>query len=144
MSILALVAMTLGGAIYICFRAESLTMFHWFNTLGLEREVWCLRRLADPLRNHIPEAVIYSLPNALWYLSGLLVFRSIWGVGTNRNIWIGIFSLFAIGSELAQGLGVVQGVFDPLDLTFMLGGGGIYLALDAIERKGGNHEVAIE
>jgi len=62
--------------------------------------------------------VRYSLPDALWACSGVFLFPAIWTGSRSpvRHLWICIAPLLAIGGELAQGVHLIPGTFDLVDL----------------------------
>lgn len=135
----AITAMFLGGMLYILFRSESLAMFKWFAAMGIKEEVQASRLMAQPHLSNLPQWVYLSLPQALWYFSGLLAFECIWGTspGTRRQrlAWMLIFSVLAFFLEAGQIIHVVPGNFDPLDLGLLLVVLGIVAAIGFLEQR---------
>jgi hypothetical protein len=64
--------------------------------------------------------LLYNLPDALWFLSGILLIRFIW---FNKKKWQGIYIIcfygIALIFETSQISKNVPGTFDVLDLLFM-------------------------
>jgi hypothetical protein len=80
----------------------------------------------------MPGWVRYSLPDALWQLAFCLVMLVIWqdAPRSRRRLFFCVFPA-AAGAliEIGQGLGVVQGVFDPMDLFLSLLAAAVAFAL---------------
>ena len=110
-------------------------MFQWTYGLGIQDEVKVLREWLKPLNGEFPPAVIYSLPNALWYFSGLLAFSEIWDNRREKAFWVGIFTLIAFGSELGQYLKIVSGSFDTLDILFMVASLSAFVILEKMKNE---------
>lgn len=138
--LLSALSMILGGLIYIAFRKESLRMFTWFEDLGISLQVHTFRSWLAPTHDHIPYTIIYSLPNALWYLSGMLAFSQLWKNENEKWFWIFTVSIIAFGAEFGQAFRVIEGAFSISDVAFMVGSLGIFFALEALLRERENHE----
>jgi len=68
----------------------------------------------------VSSLIIYNLPDALWFLSGILLLRYLWfNYNKWQKIYINIFYGIAIIIEITQILKYVPGTFDVLDLIFM-------------------------
>lgn len=119
---LAMASMTLGGMVYVLWRPESLKMFAWFSALGLDRPVDALRTWAAAYAQAFPSWVYLSLPQALWLFSGCLAVYLIWRDAPYRQeqFWMAAVVLLAVGGELGQAAGVIQGAFDPMDLALIV------------------------
>lgn len=117
---LAFVALFIGGMIYVVFRSKSLLMFSWFEALGLSPMIDAIR--IDYGDKSLYAWIRYSFPAALWLLSYLLVVDSIWGEQKNREYAVFIIALpvIAILSEVLQGLGILPGASDILDIISYL------------------------
>ena len=76
---------------------------------------------------HIPQWIIYSLPDALWMLAFMLVILMIWNFRLNRKSlpWVIIALLAGLFFEIGQGFHFVQGTFDPKDLIGLFIGASI-------------------
>jgi len=122
--ITAVVGMFTGGMLYFLSRTDSLVMFKWIDTLALKDEVQGLRFMARPQLSSLPQWVSFSLPQALWYCSGLLAFECIWGATSRtrwqRRGWILTFSSLAFGLEIGQFFHLVPGTFDLVDLALLV------------------------
>jgi len=125
--LLCTTAIGLGSLIYICFRPGSLAVFAWAEAVGLDRAVEALRQLCAPIAPHVPEPVVHTLPGALWAAALAHAMGTIWrGSPWRRSLpFLATVPLLALGSELGQGLGLVPGTFDPLDLLSYTGGIGL-------------------
>ena len=120
--IIALVALFFGGMIYILWRTETLFMFCWFDRLGLDGVIAWLRDSAEPFSVYLPDWFIFSIPNALWFFSGLILYDFIWGENSSecKLFWLSVFFVIAVGSEVAQAFQFIPGTFDYLDILFMI------------------------
>ena len=123
---LSIVCLLIGSMIYVCFRTDTLLMFHWAQIFGLGDDIHTLRDNARPLRHLMPAWANNSLPYAMWVVSCMLAQLAIWhkSKAIYRYLWILAAPVLAIASELAQALRVIPGTFDWVDL--------ILLALGAI------------
>ena len=120
----ALFALFLGGIIYVLWHDESLIMFRWFDAFGFGAQVHSLRIYAEPYANILPQRVIFSLPQALWLFSGILLLRSIWGNDKHKGmqLWLVILLTMAFGIEYMQYLHWMPGTFDELDVGLLIAG----------------------
>src|SRR5215216_4420835 len=136
----AVASMLIGGMLYVSLRSESLIMFRWFHLMGILGFVRIFRVLAAPYVDVIPRWVFLSLPQALWYFSGLLGFKCIWssGAGTCQQgrAWMFAFSGSAFGFEVGQLFHLVPGRFDLLDLLLLLLAASAVVTMDYFERRG--------
>lgn len=119
---LSAILMFAGGAIYVLWRPETLVMFSWFAALGLSEPVAHIRALATPAAASVPQWVYYSLPQALWLLSGCVAIHAVWRNWSSVNAQVWVFAAFAIaaGGEIGQALHVVPGAYDSRDLALIL------------------------
>lgn len=117
-------ALFLGGIIYVLWRDESLIMFRWFDALGVGVQVHSIRIYAERYANILPQWVIFSLPQALWLFSGILLLMSIWGNDKHKGmqLWLIILSTMAFGIEYLQYLHWIPGTFDELDVVLLIAG----------------------
>jgi len=110
----------LGGVIYLSWRKDSLYMFHWFKVLRLNDAIMLLRGTFTPVKNYLPEFVLYSLPDAAWVYA--LTFFMIWLWKDEAKMklifWGSIGVVLGIGGEFGQMFGYVHGTFDFVDLLF--------------------------
>ena len=114
----SIAAMALGGVTYILYRPKSLSMFSWFELLGLDPIIESMRSHAASWAWRPPLWWIGSVPAALWLLSGLAAFAALWGGWGPRGARLWMFALVSagLGGELAQSIDLVPGTFDPIDL----------------------------
>lgn len=68
----------LGGTIYLLFRSEHLLMFRWVESIGMYDLLSQMRLSAGFLRHELPDWVIFSFPNSLWFYSLLSFVHWIW------------------------------------------------------------------
>ena len=68
--------------------------------------------------SHVPNWIVYNLPDGLWYYSLQTTLIFIWGETNLRNL--GVWTLIAISlaflSEISQHLKLIPGTFDWKDL----------------------------
>lgn len=136
----AVTALTLGGFIYLAFREKTLLMFSWIGYLGLEDYLQAIRNFLLGHGIVVEPWVLYSLPNALWMLSGVILLDLIWDSKEYRKFglaWILGFSGLAISAELLQSLSLLPGTFDIFDLFVMVVVLVAYISATGIERRFG-------
>ncbi len=109
--------LTCGGLIYLCWRPQSIVMFHWIAAIGLTDALQALRGAAIAGRLMVPDIVIYSVPGGLWLFSLLWLNNCVLASTPRLALFVGtLVSGTALAMELGQGLGVVPGTFDWSDL----------------------------
>lgn len=121
----SLASLILGTSIYILFRSSTLKVFSWLDLLGINILESNIRKSALAVSYNIPDWVLLSLPDGLWLFSYVCLMLYIWkNTITVQNLfWIIVVPAIAIGSEIAQYFGLMQGTFDPMDLLlYVLGG----------------------
>lgn len=108
-----------GGCIYVLWRSESLVMFRWFDTVGLLPVIEAARSLAACFRPRLPGWFLYSVPDAAWASSGVLLFAAIWSGSCHpaRHFWVLLAPSLALAGEFAQFLRLLPGTFDMTDVT---------------------------
>ena len=113
---IGLVALALGGLIYVRYRSESLLMFDWFQNLGLGDLVKSIRMNAT--NSELFEWVKFNMPAGLWLLAYMFMIDSVWGKEKNYVYlyFLYILPFLAITSELMQISGLLPGTFDVMDL----------------------------
>ena len=112
---IASLMLTVGGAIYLLFRPQTLVMFHLADTVGLATAIKDCRA-ATGFR--LPEWMIYSLPNALWSAAYILIVDGLLRDDSlkQRLQTVALMPLLGIVSETLQAMGLVPGTFDWLDI----------------------------
>lgn len=119
----AVLSMVLGGLIYLLWRPKSLVMFSWVAALQLDGVVNDTRIWASEYVGMLPAWMCFSLPQALWLMSGCLALQLIWWktpCSGGKRFWMFALLALAVAGEVGQALYLVEGVFDYLDLTFIL------------------------
>lgn len=71
------------------------------------------RLWAASFANDLPAWVIFSLPDALYTYALAAFVLLIW---RRANLWLGVAVSIGILPEIGQGVGLVPGIFDPVDL----------------------------
>lgn len=122
LGISGILAICLGGLIYVIFRSRTLLMFSWFDQLGLNDFVAFTRAEWRGAEAQIPAFLIMSAPFALWVLSYMLLIESVWGPAKSRGklLWKWSLPSAAIGSEALQACGLLRGTFDANDLAALI------------------------
>lgn len=108
---IAMMALFVGGMIYVFFRPESIIMFKWFPFLGtIHQQVNVFSTI------HLPDFFVYSLPDGLWLFSYILLIGVIWNFNYHRCIFlIMLLPVYAVSHEMLQLYHMVPGYFDVLD-----------------------------
>lgn len=109
-----------GGWLYVQFRATDHLLFSWLDRLGLSPAVAWLRAATRGLAP-TSEWLLYSLPDGLWLYAFAFTLAYTWREpGTEARCWRALPLALGLGSELAQGLGLLEGTFDVADaLTYV-------------------------
>lgn len=110
----------LGGLIYILFRSNTLYINNWLLNHNLGFDLQIIRTYTLPTRAYLPEWLIYSFPDALWMLSLSTLIHTIWKDEPTKSliIWSLITPIIALSWEIAQGLKLIKGTFDWVDILF--------------------------
>jgi hypothetical protein len=122
--------LTLGGLLYVVFRAKSLRMFSWFELIGINTQISFLREYFSLIKSWLPSWVYFSLPDGLWVYSFTSIILILWA--GKINFWLIIPFTSGILIEILQGFSFT-GTFDYLDLAFSLIG--ISTSIVIINRK---------
>lgn len=117
---ISIVALTVGGLIYIIFRSESLLMFQWLKEIGIMEYVERLR--LEYGHYNIYEWVKNCMPAGLWLLSYLLIIDAIWRKENTLTykIFIGLLPVLSFCSEIMQYYRLLPGTFDIMDICSYL------------------------
>lgn len=112
---LSIVALTIGGVIYLSYRSETLLMFRWAKSLHLNIFVENIRQ---SMSFYAPsDFVKYSLPDGLWSIAYFLIMVSIWGkIGKENITWFCLMPIIALISEFMQLTSIMPGQFDLWDV----------------------------
>ena len=116
-----LIPFLIGGLLYISFRSKSIRLFSWCETIGLSNYISIIRSIINPFKESIPNWVYYSLPDGLWMYSFTSVFLLIWKDQIDEGkYWLLIPLISGCFVEIGQGLKLLKGTFDPIDLILSL------------------------
>ena len=118
---LALLAIIIGGHIYIIYRPDSLLMFSWFHLLGLDKYVELARHAFSEL--YVADWVVYNLPTGLWLLSYMLIIDAVWGNERKDfacKVFLYSLPCIAVASEFLQLFQLLPGTFDFADILSYL------------------------
>lgn len=108
-----------GAFIYIAWRVDTLLVFGWCRSVGINGPVCDLRQALASARSGIPGWVMYSLPDALWVYSATALQRLIWRSSRGHvaaYVGISLPLVLAVGGELGQRARRVPGTFCLSDL----------------------------
>jgi hypothetical protein len=113
-----------GGLIYTFWRKPTLLVFSWYDFIGLNGLVASLRGGAQPYYPSLPEWFLFCLPDGLWVYAMTAFMAGLWVEAPKPYLlfWICLAPVLAIGGELGQFLGVVQGTYETTDIVFYLAG----------------------
>ena len=106
--------------IYLLFRSRKLFYYQIIELMNLDTHVGAIRKIVCVYRKHIPNWVIYSLPDGLWLFSmGVSILHNRVFYKKAQNIFNIIFFTM-IGIEVFQGIygghGTFIGTFDGADV----------------------------
>lgn len=115
--ILSSFCLFIGGSIYVIFRPLTLNMFRWFDTLGISSLINKYRELANYVS--LNDFVLYSLPDALWITSYLLIVNTIIPSKQKKELffWILCLPIISVLSEFLQYYNLISGRFDIYDVV---------------------------
>lgn len=120
----ALLAIVLGGSLYIFFRPVPPVFFGWMSMAGFGDRLETIRQHSLALAPVLPGWVVYALPQGLWAFAYALIIAGIW---KNQHtwisyLWLSTIPLMVIGFEVLQFAGVVRGTYCLQDLLCGMGG----------------------
>lgn len=118
---IGLMALFLGGMIYVIFRSRDLLMFTFFDATGISDFVSELRQSYSD--TPIASWVNYNAPAALWLLSYMFIMDTVWREYRGKIIYwafLSVIPLMALISEILQYFALFSGTFDLLDLLSYL------------------------
>jgi hypothetical protein len=114
--LLSLLSLALGMIIFLLFRdLNNMVLFSWIPKPEF------LKTTLMPLKPTIVSGFLrYNLPDMLWLVSAVLLFRFIWFYKIKiQRAYIFSFYIAAIAFETSQLIKNIPGTFDLLDLFFM-------------------------
>jgi len=116
--ILCAAALMLGGIIYLLFRPSETLFLKWIQTAGLDNWTHLARQKSLSLNLHLPEWILYSLPNGLWAFAYALLITCIWSGSKSwlRYFWMASIPILIQGYEILQFTGTIPGIFCMQDI----------------------------
>ena len=123
--IIATTPICAGACIYLLFRGKSILIFQIAEVIGAGDGIDRARSWVRPMNSYFNGFALYSAPTALWAFSFAFCIVKIWLPklkSLGAAVCIAITVLIALGTELAQAAGLVQGRFDLADLVANLVG----------------------
>ena len=131
-AVIASAAVVLGGLIYVSYGSKSLLVFRWVSFLGCRSDCMALRQFARTRLGVHHDWILYNLPDGLWVFAGVLSLGLLWAGRTGVESWLWRLSplVIAATAEFGQGLHIVPGTFDWLDMTaYVVGAASAFLIL---------------
>ena len=112
--LIAFILLATGGFIYFAYRTDTLIMFAWAESLGLDCFIETIR---ERLQNtYVPDFVKYCLPNALWATSYIIATDTLVPEDSNKLMWAISLPIFATILEVFQAFNIISGTFDFMDV----------------------------
>ena len=113
--LIAFLPLLFGGFLYIFFRNENILFLSWLRSFGISYSYY------QYINNGIASYAIYSLPNGLWILSGLLFLN----IALKKEyqllkIYSVIFISIALIIEIGQLFKIIRGTFCILDFVTII------------------------
>jgi len=113
--IASLVSLLAGMGIYLFYRNTNMLLFKWIPKLQIFKDIYIPTK-----QSFFTSILFFNLPDALWFLSGILFLRLIWFYRfKEQNVYILCFYLIGAVFEISQLSKDVPGTFDWLDMFFM-------------------------
>jgi hypothetical protein len=134
----------LGAAMYVAWRSQRLLVFEWLTWFGLSPSVATFRHALASYPHQIPDAIMYSLPDALWVYAFTSVLVLIWMENLQSKwarSWIALPTLLGVGGEIGQKFGFIPGTFDWNDCAAYLLAGLLGLFLSRLKFQAGRVEL---
>ena len=115
----SILSLILGTLVYLLFRVSTLKIFSWLENIGVDFLNFKIRKTTLNYTEILPDWFLFSLPDGLWIFSYTSLILHIWGKTSKESFfWIIIIPAIAIFSEILQGLKLIPGTFDSIDLLF--------------------------
>lgn len=123
-SLITILPVILGGAIYILLRPAEPLFFEWIKKIGLGNWLYFLRERTLESTYGILASFIYSFPNGLWAFAYTFIIVIIWYDYNSRikYFWLASIPILVFGFELLQSRHLVSGTFSIPDLVFGMAG----------------------
>jgi hypothetical protein len=123
----------IGGGIYTFWRSPNLLVFSWYKCFRVYGYVLSIRHAFLPARPFIPAWFLYSLPDGCWVYSFTAFMVRVWA-NEDRRAWSVFWLLtpvsLAVGAELGQGIHIIPGTFDVVDLFVYVVAGALAIFLN--------------
>ena len=122
--ILSVLALSLGGIIYISLRPSEHVFFGWISAVGLDSWLNLARHNSLSLDLLLPEWFVYSLPNGLWAFAYALLITVIWSGSRTwlRYFWMASIPVLVLGYEVLQYAMIIPGTFCIKDIALGIAG----------------------
>lgn len=119
-TLFCIIALLLGGMIYLFFRPSQPYFFHWIRVIGLGDWISHVRANTLSSGSYIPKWIINSLPNGLWAFAYAILITGIWTGSKSwlKYIWMSSIPILVLGYEFLQYPGVIPGTFCIRDIIF--------------------------
>jgi hypothetical protein len=115
---LSLFFLLTGMLVYFLFRNVDMLLFDWFSGLKVFNRLYFP---VDTKGNVVLSVLIYSVPDGLWLLSGILFIRAVWwGSRKISDVYALVFCLIAVLFEMFQLFEKIPGTFDMFDLILLV------------------------
>lgn len=109
---LGIMAIILGGGLYVFYRSKSLPLFDWVRAIGIYDWVLSVR----PAEN-VNSWLVSSLPDGLWLLSYMLLMSALCRFHVRESmLYSAPLIVVAFVSEFLQISDRIDGTFDMVDL----------------------------
>lgn len=107
-----------------------------FNVFGLTESTRWLAFLRVHAPIDVSDWIIYALPDGLWACSYVIFIGCIWNFEFPKYLPVALIIPFiGITSEALQGIGLLPGVFDWIDMLMYFAGGSVGLIYLLIVQK---------
>ncbi len=131
--LISVIAISMGGMIYVLFRTSEFRFFRWAGSPGVEHRLFEWRNSYLDGSLQLPDWMVYSLPEGLWAFAYGILIAALWARQRSRvkYLWLITVPLLPAIYELLQYLRFIPGTGCLTDLLLGLVGGGlgIFLAL---------------
>jgi hypothetical protein len=127
--LLSVLAISLGGIIYILLRPSEQVFFNWINAIGLDNWFNFTKSYSLYFSLLFPEWFTYSPPNGLWAFAYAFLITTIWSEGRSwlKYFWMASIPVLVLGYEILHYAGVIPGTFCMQDK--IMGGEGQSIGL---------------
>ncbi len=138
----AFLPILVGALIYTFWRKPTLLVFSWYDFVGLNEQIIQWRSSAQAVRAVLPNWFLFCLPDGLW-VYGITAFMAALWINAPKAyfiFWISVGPILAIGGELGQLIGFVQGTYELTDIAFYLVGFTVAVSVALGKNKRVNYE----